>query len=134
MKFVLNSFLVVLSISLIAFFGAIYSSVAGNKLQSMTDQELKGKHVFEQRACIECHTLFGNGGYSGGDLTKAYGNFGEVYLKEYFLQPPLISGAKSKKHISLSPAETDLLIAYLRFVNSVNTVGWPPAVQNKQAR
>src|SRR5262249_29170164 len=32
----------------------------------------KGKLVIQSRACINCHTFFGNGAYYGPDLTKAW--------------------------------------------------------------
>ena len=32
----------------------------------------KGKLVIQSRACIDCHTFFGNGAYYAPDLTKAW--------------------------------------------------------------
>lgn len=32
----------------------------------------EGKLVIQSRACIDCHTFFGNGGYYAPDLTKAW--------------------------------------------------------------
>ncbi len=32
----------------------------------------KGKMVIQSRACIDCHTFFGNGAYYAPDLTKAW--------------------------------------------------------------
>jgi nitric oxide reductase subunit C len=32
----------------------------------------RGKMVIQSRACIDCHTFFGNGAYYAPDLTKAW--------------------------------------------------------------
>ena len=47
-------------------FGREYSD------QDATDLIGKGKLVIQSRACIDCHTFFGNGAYYGPDLTKAW--------------------------------------------------------------
>ena len=48
-------------------FGREYSD------QDATDLIGKGKLVIQSRACIDCHTFFGNGAYYGPDLTKSVG-------------------------------------------------------------
>ena len=47
-------------------FGREYSD------QDATDLIGKGKLVIQSRACIDCHTFFGNGAYYAPDLTKAW--------------------------------------------------------------
>lgn len=92
---------------------------------------IAGRTVFQKKACIECHTVFGNGGYVGGDLTKVYGKKREAAITQYLTDPPVLSGAKSMRHDRLSQTEAQAMADYLRFLNSIDTSGWPPnAVKN----
>lgn len=126
MGFQLKAFLLIMLVSLATFGGLIYYSAIDERVQSVPAEAEQGKTVFQKKACIECHTVLGNGGYSGGDLTKVYDKYGGAALKDYFTNPPLLSGAKNKRHQQLTDKEADALIAYLQFLDSINTGNWPP--------
>jgi nitric oxide reductase subunit C len=102
-----------------------HSILSASSAQPIPPDAMAGKTVFQKQACIECHTVFGNGGYVGGDLTKVYEIRGETALKEYLEQPPLLSGAKQKRHVRVSAQEAEALVAYLRFLNTIDTLDWP---------
>jgi nitric oxide reductase subunit C len=126
MKFRLKVFLATVFLSLVLFSLFIYNSTTGDEFQEIPSEAVKGKMVFQKKACVECHTLFGNGGYYGGDLTKTYEKFGSEGLRDYLTHPPLITGSKKKQHIYLSNEEADEMIAYFRFVQSIHNMDWPP--------
>lgn len=126
MNFRLKAFLITLIVSLVMFAWLIYVSLTNEQMKPIPFAAQQGKLVFQRKACIECHTVLGNGGYYGGDLTKVYEKFGSDALTEFFIHPPLISGAKQKRHERLSEAETENMIAYLEFLASINTANWPP--------
>ncbi|QJW48151.1 cytochrome c [bacterium BFN5] len=126
MKLGLKMFLAIFFISIVSFFTLIYYSTTGTKLPAISLQAAKGKLLFQRKSCIECHTVFGNGGYSGGDLTKVYGKFGKAGLKDYLTQPSIIQGAKHKRHDQLTGEESDDVIEYLAFIFSIDTNNWPP--------
>ncbi len=94
---------------------------------------LQGKQIFQRRACIECHTVFGNGGYVGGDLTKSYVRTGAPALTEYLVQAPVLTGAKKKRHEQLTEQDAAAVVAYLRYLSTLNTLDWPLNT-NKGAR
>ena len=48
------------------------SSVTNTPPEEAADLIGKGKLVIQSRACIDCHTFFGNGGYYAPDLTRAW--------------------------------------------------------------
>lgn len=126
MEFRLKGFLAVILTSLAVFTWLIYYSATSAKVQPIPSDAAQGKIIFQKKACVECHTIFGNGGYSGGDLTKIYGKLGNEGLKDYLTHPPVISGAKQKRHEHLTKEEADGIIAYFNFINSINTIDWPP--------
>lgn len=133
MKLGVKGFLLTLLFSLAAFSLLVYISTTNDKVQALPLEAAQGKSIYQKKACVECHTLFGNGGYWGGDLTKAYAKFGSEGLKAYLTQPPLMRGAKKKRHDQLTTEEADQIIAYLNFVNSIDTMNWPPSpVGSKQ--
>ncbi|SFL34685.1 c-type cytochrome [Pelosinus propionicus] len=125
MQFRLKIFLAAIFFSVALFSFVIYDSIAGN-LSNVPSEAVKGKIVFQKKACIECHTIFGNGGYYGGDLTKVYEKFGSDGLREYLTNPPLLSGAKKKQHIYVNHEEAEEMIDYFRFLQSIPNMGWPP--------
>ncbi|HWR07921.1 c-type cytochrome [Sporomusa sp.] len=126
MKIGHKGFLAILLTSMATFTWLIYYSITGDNLQPIPPEAERGKIVFQRKACIECHTLFGNGGYSGGDLTKTYENLGTEALKSYLIYPPVISGSMNKKHIQLTEEEADNILAYFNFINSMEILDWPP--------
>lgn len=46
-------------------------------------EALEGKRVFQSYNCMGCHTIVGNGGYFGPDLTKVYAHTGPAYLSAF---------------------------------------------------
>lgn len=125
MGFRLKGFLAVILGSLAIFTWLLYYSITSDQVRTMPLEAEQGKRIFQKKGCVECHTLFGNGGYSGGDLTKIYEKLGRDGLKDYLTHPPVISGAKKKRHDSLTEEEADQITAYFYFVNSIDT-NWPP--------
>lgn len=122
----LKGFLVTLFFSLTAFALLIYYSATSGRVQKMPPEAVAGKAIFQKKACVECHTILGNGAYSGGDLTKIYGTLGSEALKDYLTHPPLLTGAKNKRHDQLTEEEADSITAYFQFLESINTTEWPP--------
>ena len=92
----------------------------------MDGKVIEGKKVWQRKACVECHTLFGNGGYNAPDLTKILSLRNKTTIKSFLLKRPIIRTAKAKRHINLTEEEIDSVLSYLEFVNTVETNGWPP--------
>lgn len=108
------------------FFLLVYSSVLhAVAVQPIPPDALQGKRIFQKKACIECHTVFGNGGYLGGDLTRIYSKTGDAALVEYLVQGPVLTGAKHKRHEQLTEQEAADMVAYLKYLSTVNTLDWP---------
>ncbi len=85
-----------------------------------------GKIVWQKGGCVQCHSLFGNGAYNAVDLTRETEVRSREWLRRFFQEPPLMRPGGKKRHPPLSGSEADLLVDYLEFVSSINTLGWPP--------
>jgi nitric oxide reductase subunit C len=93
----------------------------------LTDEVVLGKRVWHKHNCNDCHTILGIGGYYSPDVTKAYSTRGETWLKA-FLKNPESSDPKRRRMVNpnLSEDEIKLLIAYFKWVDSIDTNQWPP--------
>ncbi|MDP4126796.1 MAG: c-type cytochrome [Bacillota bacterium] len=85
-----------------------------------------GKLVWQRHNCVSCHSLFGNGGYVGDDLTKITSKETPSYLINYLVQPPVMRPNKYTLHPSLDETDANNLVRYLEFIQTIPTLGWPP--------
>lgn len=90
----------------------------------------RGKDVWHNNNCINCHTVFGEGAYYAPDLTKITKLRGNAYLTAYMRDPSKFYD--ETRHRRLMPkqdlSERDIadLIAFLDWVSNVDNQGWPP--------
>jgi nitric oxide reductase subunit C len=100
----------------------------------------KGKLVIQSRACMDCHTFFGNGAYYGPDLTKAWldpawegwkgitGAETRAEAMTRFLMDPVKyrTWGRAMPNLHLSREEAMAIVAYLKWIAAVDTNGFPP--------
>lgn len=90
----------------------------------------RGKDVWHENNCINCHTVFGEGAYYAPDLTKITKHRGEAYLTAYMKDPSKFYDEKKHRRLmpkqDLSDADIAALIAFLDWVSNVDNQGWPP--------
>ena len=92
----------------------------------ISEKAAAGKAVWQSYNCVSCHTLFGNGGYVGGDLTHILTRRSPQGLVDFFTEPPLVPPSLKKRHLHLTEEEAEDLIAYFEYLNTIPTLGWPP--------
>lgn len=93
----------------------------------------EGKVVWQKSGCVECHSVFGNGGYSAPDLTGITDRRSPEWLRDFFQRRPPMSPSRAKRHPGLSRGETDSLIHFLRFIREVQP-NWPPRSEGSPGR
>jgi nitric oxide reductase subunit C len=96
----------------------------------ITAEVTRGKDVWHDNNCINCHTLFGEGAYYAPDLTKITKHRGEAYLRAYMKDPAAFYDEKRHRRLmpkqDLSEGDITDLIAFLDWVSNVDNQGWPP--------
>ena len=100
--------------------------------QNMTPQIAAGKHIWETRNCIGCHTLMGKGAYFAPELGNVVARLGSKEAVKAFIQyRPVdgIPGRRSMPQFNLTDSELDAVAAFLEHVNTINTNKWPPNIQ-----
>jgi nitric oxide reductase subunit C len=100
----------------------------------------KGKLVIQSRACINCHTFFGNGAYYGPDLTKAWidpdwevwqaitgASVREDAMARFLMDPERYRiWTRTMPNLGLTREEAEATVAYLKWLAAIDTNGFPP--------
>ncbi len=98
-----------------------------------SDLIARGKLVIQSRACIDCHTFFGNGAYYAPDLTRAWM---DPFWARYdgpkradrltkFLMHPIRLGARPMPDLHIQRDEAEATVAYLKWISGVDANGFP---------
>ena len=100
----------------------------------------KGKLVIQSRACMDCHTFFGNGAYYAPDLTKAWLDPAwdhiwmpmigtatrEDAMVRFLMRPDQYpTWTRRMPNLKLDETEARAVVAYLKWMSSVDTNGFP---------
>jgi len=95
-----------------------------------------GKLTIQAKNCMNCHTLLGNGAYYAPDLTKAWldpswGNesIREILMLNFLLDPEsnarTFGSNRKMPNMDLTEQEAKAVIAYLKWMSSIDTNGFP---------
>ncbi len=100
----------------------------------------RGKLVIQSRACMDCHTFFGNGAYYAPDLTKAWLDpaWSEIWMPmtgastrseamvEFLMYPDRYpTWTRQMPNLHLTRSEAEAAVAYLKWMSAVDTNGFP---------
>lgn len=101
-----------------------------------------GKLVIQSRACMDCHTFFGNGAYYAPDLTKAWldplwlsypaQTRGDALIN--FVMNPFHVGYHFMPNLHLDHGEAEAVVAYLKWMSAVDTNGFPDCAGRSPAK
>jgi len=83
---------------------------------TLPDEAAEGFRVWQADDCAGCHTLDGQGGGDAPDLSHIYSLRGEVYLRQFLLNPAALSAesARTVPHIALPEGEAEGALAFLK--------------------
>ncbi|MCB5203483.1 cytochrome c [Neorhizobium sp. T786] len=102
---------------------------------TLTDGVARGKHVWERNACINCHSILGEGAYFApelGNVWKRYGGHEDAEtaretLKAWMAAMPTgIEGRRQMPQFNLTEQELNDLADFLEWTSKINTQNWPP--------
>lgn len=107
----------------------------------------KAKLVIQSRNCINCHTFFGNGAYYAPDLTKAWldpawekmwmpmtqSQTREDAMVKFLMHPDRFpTWGRQMPNLNLDETEAKSVTAYLKWMSSVQTNGFPAGFGHMQ--
>ncbi|PWB58835.1 MAG: cytochrome C [Nitrosomonadales bacterium] len=98
--------------------------------ENITDSVVRGKHIWETRQCIGCHTLLGEGAYFAPELGNVYTRRGGEFIKAWIkAQPTGAPGRRQMPQFNLTDQELDDMVAFLKWMSEINTSKWPPNIE-----
>ncbi|MCF3973532.1 c-type cytochrome [Paracoccus salsus] len=101
----------------------------------LSESVAKGKHVWEKHACINCHSIMGEGAYFAPELMNVMTRWGmsgdaeggyEVLDGWMKSQPSGVEGRRQMPYFELTEEETRNLADFLLWVDQIDAQGWPP--------
>ena len=100
---------------------------ARSKSQDLTPAVVRGKHLWETRNCIGCHTLLGEGAYFAPELGNVYVRRGPEFIKAWIkAQPTHIPGRRQMPQFNFTDTQLDDLTEFLKWTNGIDNGHWPP--------
>lgn len=108
----------------------------------------RGKMVIQSRACMDCHTFFGNGAYYGPDLTKAWldpawetwqaitgAPTREEAMVKFLMDPVKYrTWTRTMPNLGITQQEAEATVGYLKWIAAVDTNGFPPNFGHMQSK
>ena len=96
--------------------------------ENITPQVAHGKEVWERHACIDCHTLLGEGAYYAPELGNVITRRGEEFVR-IVLETAAVQGwgtTRKMPQFDLSKQDIDDLVEFFKWMNEIDTNNWPP--------
>ena len=98
--------------------------------ENLTAEAAAGKHIWETRNCIGCHTLLGEGAYFAPELGNVYTRRGPEFIKAWIQSMPTEApGRRQMPIFNLSDEELDHLVEFFKYTAGINTANWPPNIE-----
>lgn len=99
--------------------------------EKITESVAWGKKVWEKHACIDCHTLLGEGAYYAPELGNVIKRRGEDGVRA-ILETVADEGwgtTRKMPQFDLSEKDIDGLVDFFKWMNNVDTNNWPPNIE-----
>ncbi len=97
----------------------------------ITEEVAWGKKVWEKHACIDCHTLLGEGAYYAPELSNVIKRRGEDYVR-VVLETTAVQGwgaTRRMPQFDLSKKDINSLVEFFKWMGKIETSNWPPNIE-----
>ncbi|OIR03251.1 nitric oxide reductase subunit C [mine drainage metagenome] len=111
-------------------FDTVQSLPKRDHRENITDSVVRGKHIWETRDCVGCHTILGEGAYFAPELGNVYKRRGGEFIKAWIKsQPTGAPGRRQMPQFNLTDQQLDDLVSFLKWTSEINTSNWPPNIE-----
>ena len=113
----------------------IYALTTSTNNDKLTENVVRGKRLWEKHACVNCHTILGEGAYFAPEVGNVFYRFGgredpagaKEAIKAWIAsQPSGVEGRRQMPNFKLTDTELSDLADFFEWVAKINTQGWPP--------
>ncbi len=113
------------------------SYIKNTSTPPMTESVARGKLVWEENACINCHTILGEGAYFAPELGNVWKRYMEnsdndpkaarealiIWIKA---MPTGVEGRRQMPKFNLTDQQLNDLVDFLEWTSKIDTQNWPP--------
>lgn len=93
----------------------------------MTASVVRGKKIWDDKNCMGCHTILGEGAYYAPELTRVVERRGETWIRIFLRDPEaMYPGKRRMVQFHFSEEEITDVIAFLDWIGKIDTNGFPP--------
>lgn len=93
---------------------------------AMNESVIRGKHLWDRKNCMGCHTLLGEGAYYAPELTKVYERRGPAFIAAMLRDPEaMYPGQRRMVQYDLSDAEIADFISFFEWIGKMDLNGFP---------
>lgn len=93
----------------------------------LNESAIRGKHLFDKKNCMGCHTIMGEGAYYAPELTKVIERRGVPFVKAMLKDPEaMYPGQRRMTNYNFTDQEIDDLTAFLTWIGKMDLNGFPP--------
>ena len=112
-----------------------YITTTSTDAAGLTESVAAGKHIWEEKACINCHTILGEGAYFAPELGNVMTRWGVAddpeaavdALKAWMdAMPTGIEGRRKMPQFNLTDQDYRELTDFLLWTNKIRAQDWPP--------
>ncbi len=113
-----------------------YITTTSTDVSTLTPSVAAGKRLWEKHACINCHTILGEGAYFAPELGNVMTRWGVepgdhesafMAIKGWMdAQPTGIEGRRQMPNFGLTDDEYREIADFLLWTNQMRTQDWPP--------
>ena len=112
-----------------------YIVTTSTNAETLTESVALGKKVWEDKTCINCHSILGEGAYFAPELANVMTRWGATddpeaayemldgWMKS---QPSGIEGRRQMPYFGLTDEEYQALADFLLWTNTIRNQDWPP--------
>ncbi len=113
----------------------LYAVGTSTNHDKLSEAVVRGKRLWEKHACINCHTILGEGAYFAPELGNVFYRFGgrddaagaKEAIKAFIAsQPSGVPGRRQMPNFKMTDAELTDLAEFFEWVSKIDTQGWPP--------
>ena len=113
----------------------IYARTTSTDETKLTASVDRGKRVWEKHACVNCHTILGEGAYFAPEIGNVWLRYGgdkdpkasrEALTAWIVNQPTGIEGRRQMPKFNLSEQDLKDLNDFFEWTSTIKTNNWPP--------
>ncbi|MBD3801766.1 MAG: cytochrome c [Rhodobacteraceae bacterium] len=113
-----------------------YITNTSTNAETLTPSVIAGKRIWEEKTCINCHTIMGEGAYFAPELANVMTRWGiepddhegakDALSGWMQAMPTGIEGRRQMPHFDLTDEQFQELADFLLWVDTIDAQNWPP--------